>query len=544
MPISALRHHIERSLLAFAWDEWSQMGVFSKARMASPWAQDPEALLLFTLEVARLDPRLFDEVLDWMVVNEPLLSVRRLRGMAVDEHDARLAAAALAWLGSHRPRSRLSTESDVRDGDALEPLFFDDPVWGDDLDPAFAEHGFARSTVHPSGKASEPQLEAPINLGFRLRHLLGVGARAEVMRFLLTVDAPWATSQVVANSAGYSKRNVYEALTSLHSAGVVTLWTVGVEQRYGVDPDRWARLLDIAPGAWPIQRDWPQLLGPLRLILRRLRELEHRDLSEYLLASEIRELLDEVRPMFGYAGVHVASSAGAASAVDDLGATLQWALGVLGGVGLAEWPGDDGADDLGTLRFMVYVDSHKHFRWALRTADGEMVATSSGSFRSAANARRAANLLARTAGIGTVRRRASDEWAWDLQASNGERLATSAGSFPTADAARKAVRPVLDRLPDALEPSDVGEDGFFGEQPVRRTVRPDPQGGWAIVEPGPAPATAVAGTQAEAVNLAREIIRNAGGGELTIRGRDGRIREQNTVPGPAGDPHPPRARKR
>jgi uncharacterized protein YegP (UPF0339 family) len=544
MPISALRHHIERSLLAFAWDEWSQMGVLSTARMTSPWAQDPEALLLFTLEVARLDPRLFDEVLDWMVINEPLLSVRRLRGLAVDEHDTRLVAAALAWLGSHRPRSRLNTDSDVRHGDALEPLFFDDDVWGDDLDPAFAAHGFARSTAHPSGKTSKPDLKSPINLGFRLRHLLGVGARAEVMRFLLTMDAPWATSQVVANSAGYSKRNVYEALTSLHSAGVATLWTVGVEQRYGVDRDRWARLLDIAPGGWPVQRDWPQLLGPLRLILRRLRELEQQDLSEYLLASEIRELLEEVRPLFGYAGVRTQSSPGAASAVDDLSATLQWALGALGGVGLAEWPDADAANDLETLRFVVYRDSDSHFRWALRATDDEMVATSSGSFASAAEARRAANLLAQNAGIGTIRQQAPDAWTWDLQAKNGERVATSAGSLPTADAASKAVRRVLNRLPDALEPSDVGEEGFFGKQPVRRTVRQGSDGGWAVVEPGSTPSTVAAATQAEAVEMAREIIRDAGGGELTIRGRDGRIRDQNTVPGPTEDNRPPRPRRR
>jgi hypothetical protein len=31
-------------------------------------AADPEALLLFTFEVGRNDPRLFDEVLDWLAL--------------------------------------------------------------------------------------------------------------------------------------------------------------------------------------------------------------------------------------------------------------------------------------------------------------------------------------------------------------------------------------------------------------------------------------------------------------------------------------------
>ena len=55
---------------------------------------------------------------------------------------------------------------------------------------------------------------------FRLRQLLGVGARAEAARFLLTVRAPSVTAQVVTESAGYAKRNIHEALAALHWAGV------------------------------------------------------------------------------------------------------------------------------------------------------------------------------------------------------------------------------------------------------------------------------------------------------------------------------------
>lgn len=69
------------------------MGVFARAERRDPWAIDPEALLLFTLEIGRDDPRLFDEVLDWLVVNERLVSVRRLRNLARDEADKALVGA-------------------------------------------------------------------------------------------------------------------------------------------------------------------------------------------------------------------------------------------------------------------------------------------------------------------------------------------------------------------------------------------------------------------------------------------------------------------
>ena len=58
--------------------------------------------------------------------------------------------------------------------------------------------------------------------------------------------------------------------------------------------------------------------------------------------------------------------------------------------------------------------------------------------------------------------------------------------------------------------------------------------GWAVVKELHERASAVFGTQEEAMTRAREIIRNAGGGELVVRGRDGQIRLKDTV-APAKD---------
>lgn len=49
-------------------------------------------------------------------------------------------------------------------------------------------------------------------------------------------------------------------------------------------------------------------------------------------------------------------------------------------------------------------------------------------------------------------------------------------------------------------------------------------------------------TQGDAVRRAREILKESGGGEVTIHGRDGRIRDSDTVK-PGRDPFPPRDRK-
>ena len=76
----------------------------------------------------------------------------------------------------------------------------------------------------------------------------------------------------------------------------------------------------------------------------------------------------------------------------------------------------------------------------------------------------------------------------------------------------------------------------------RRNVVPNPKGGWDVHAPGASRSSAHTHTQAEAIDRARSIVRNAGGGEVTIHGRDGRIRDSDTV-SPGNDPNPPRDKR-
>jgi len=75
-----------------------------------------------------------------------------------------------------------------------------------------------------------------------------------------------------------------------------------------------------------------------------------------------------------------------------------------------------------------------------------------------------------------------------------------------------------------------------------RDVVPNPNGGWDVTKPDSRRASAHTDTQAAAIDRAREIVTNAGGGEVRIHGRDGRLRDSDTVGG-GNDPNPPRDRK-
>lgn len=75
-----------------------------------------------------------------------------------------------------------------------------------------------------------------------------------------------------------------------------------------------------------------------------------------------------------------------------------------------------------------------------------------------------------------------------------------------------------------------------------RHVVPKSTGGWDVRKPGAARASSHHQTQSEAEARAKQVLAGDRGGEAVIHGRDGRIRDSDTV-SPGHDPAPPIDRK-
>lgn len=75
-----------------------------------------------------------------------------------------------------------------------------------------------------------------------------------------------------------------------------------------------------------------------------------------------------------------------------------------------------------------------------------------------------------------------------------------------------------------------------------RHVVKNPKSGWDVKTGGATRVSAHEKTQADAERAAKKIVGNAGGGEVVIPGRDGRIRDKDTV-APGNDPNPPKDKK-
>ena len=304
MQISEIRDEVSQGLLDFAWRQWAQVGVSATVEGADRWAVDPEALILFTIGVGRRDPRLFDEMLDWMAFNHELLSTQRLRNLTRRFLvPSALVAAVIAWTRRTAPETPL-----VDHGGAVqsgEPVFSPNVVaFVSRPDPVFAEHGFIRPPAARTGKSHEPDPTLPVNLSFLLRHLFGPGGRSETMRVLLTCpDGPLDTARI-ADEAGFAKRNISDVLTSLSKSGVIKATWAGNERHFTAYRERWALLLDLAgPADMPSFVSWVHLLPAALEMVTWLDEKADTAESEYLIASQARRLMNRLTRDLEAAGI-------------------------------------------------------------------------------------------------------------------------------------------------------------------------------------------------------------------------------------------------
>jgi hypothetical protein len=72
-----------------------------------------------------------------------------------------------------------------------------------------------------------------------------------------------------------------------------------------------------------------------------------------------------------------------------------------------------------------------------------------------------------------------------------------------------------------------------------RIISRRPEGIWENKRNDADKASSLHKTQQDAENAARKMLKNQGGGELTTKGLDGKIRSKDTI-APGNDPNPPK----
>jgi hypothetical protein len=75
-----------------------------------------------------------------------------------------------------------------------------------------------------------------------------------------------------------------------------------------------------------------------------------------------------------------------------------------------------------------------------------------------------------------------------------------------------------------------------------RTISKRPDGTWANKRNDADRASSIHNTQKDAIAAGKRLLEKQGGGELTTKGVEGKIRSKDTI-SPGNDPNPPRDRE-
>jgi len=307
------------NILNFLWRQWSALGVLGEARTEDPWVYDPEPMLVFTLEMARYEPRLFDEVVDWLIVNGKWIDIQRLRGILreKDERSRDLMGAVAAFLmnqGDERKWRNLSqfcrshaSNSSSNPG----PLFYEKngklhPITKTP-DPSFLTYGLNRPQLRVRRMTRKVPITSHNTLRFFLRALFGLGARAECLVYLLTHDGGHPSE--VAKAIGLSVRGTQDALIELSRSGLILTRVKGKRKiEYWLSHERWWEFLargSIAEINRPVWIQWIALYSALSKVWATLNEIGKEGMSDYMRSSKLRDSLEVVGSEFAKSGLDI-----------------------------------------------------------------------------------------------------------------------------------------------------------------------------------------------------------------------------------------------
>ncbi len=295
MLLNGFKSEFRERMLGLLWRQWTALGVAGQG--GAPWRRtpiDPEALLLASCTLARHDARLFDAMLDWVGVNGRYLNVQRLRRMLKERRFAGdrvfAAVAATANISGQSAKWTLSARRVINPTCQEQPLFF--LLDGSPLpvvrepDPMFFAHGFLRDCYESRGVAQPFRPDGTADLLLRLRALLGVNARCEILAYLLMNGR--GSPRAIARDACYYPATVIKALSEMGDSGYVASRVEGRYRYYALASEAWPALLcgDERP-AWVA---WPSLLGALEQAWLFLQETEREGQSPLAQASALRRV--------------------------------------------------------------------------------------------------------------------------------------------------------------------------------------------------------------------------------------------------------------
>jgi len=284
-------------LLDFVWGQWQVLGVAAATSSPLGWFIDPEPLIPFSLELARRDPRVFDEILDWLIRNGHWVNVRRMVSIVnadgVGEPNIlRAVAKTVSDRSKAAPRWRFVDALASSEAVGAQPLFvIAGKPWGAVAEPdeVFMEYGLKRSRVATRGMSGEVPMSDPRCAAFLMRSLFGVSARADAVCCLAIRGEGHPSG--ISRLLGYSQKQVQDTLVSMARSQLVRTRRSGHRKNYRLDEERWWSFLYGEQAPQPEWIDWRALVRGLTALWRRVGGANREERTDYAAASVARSAM-------------------------------------------------------------------------------------------------------------------------------------------------------------------------------------------------------------------------------------------------------------
>jgi hypothetical protein len=249
-----------------AWAQWGAITATAvPAGQPRVWTiVDPEALILASLAVRHQERRLDDLLAGWARAGSSLVSIQRLNALA--KHFPAAVQEQVGYFARHA-------------ADAGADGFVDR---GKDL--------------------GRPRLLDGPGLMLRLRAGIGVGAKADLLTYLLGIQGASADLRALTVATGYSDRALRTAADEMALARFVRT-VMGTPSAYRADPDAWLALLGEAGGGLggvPRWQFWWVAFAFLAAVAAWERDASLQGWSCYVASSRARDLMELHGPRMRY----------------------------------------------------------------------------------------------------------------------------------------------------------------------------------------------------------------------------------------------------
>ena len=276
-----------------AWRQWSALGVAGLSSNDESKLIDPEALLLLTTVVGRHDPRLFDEVMDWLFTNASWINLQRLKtyqkDYAIGENSVLEAIAQhLNNCAEHTKWKSLLKLCQPQDKPAQQ-LFIGVPD-SRQTDPVFELHGWKRPPLRLRNMSRFPDVNRADTFIFKLRALFGRQARAELIAWLLSHESGHPAQ--IARDLGYSRRAILMILDEMTLSGHLNVSAHARDKLFFMSEEGWHFLITwTASNAFPYWVPYVSIFALLSEVMRVVENPDFETSSDQLQAIEINKAM-------------------------------------------------------------------------------------------------------------------------------------------------------------------------------------------------------------------------------------------------------------